>query len=382
VLAEPLSDGDARRVLRALEGELVSRGRDLALFLVYDRPQRVAERPGLARSFFAQRCVSDAQLDQTIAAFRSIGAYVELFEGERPFLAALAEGRLQRLDRSLQVAYNGIGWGIAFDGFMPGRKALVPAVADSYGLVCANSDAYACAFALHKFHYLTVLRAVGVQTPRVWHYRPVDGWVNGPPPYGTKVIAKSTYEAWSVGVTDDSIFSVDDSCDKRVSAIALDIGQPVVVQEFVSGTEVCVPILSCPERVITPPVETVLTKAPGDPDAVMTIDDNLNDGAVAYRRFRGPPELVERLGTDTREVFQLLQLEAFARVDYRVDATGVPWVTDVAISPGLSTASSAFCSLRELGFRHTSFLHAVIGATLGSHGMLGPSIATTRSPAS
>ena len=53
-----------------------------------------------------------------------------------------------------------------------------------------------------------------------------------------KVIAKSTYENWSVGVTDASIFHVDDSCDARVATIAEAIGQPVTVQQFISGTEV------------------------------------------------------------------------------------------------------------------------------------------------
>ena len=67
----------------SLERAVTRRGPDIALFLVYDRPGRSAERPGLARTFFEQRCVSDRQLDQTIDAFRSIGGYVELFDGER-----------------------------------------------------------------------------------------------------------------------------------------------------------------------------------------------------------------------------------------------------------------------------------------------------------
>lgn len=356
--------------LRRLERQLVERADEFALFLVYDRPERVSERPGLARTYFAQRCVSDAQLSLTIEAFRSVGAYVELFEGERPFIAALVGGRLQRLGRSLNVAYNGIGWGIAFDGFKPGRKALIPLVADSYGLICANSDAYACAFTLHKFHSFLVLDALGIRTPRTWHYRPAHGWVGGAPPDGAKVIAKSTYEAWSVGVTDGSVFVVDGTCTERVDAISKRIGQAVTVQEFVSGAEVCVPVLSCPHVLVSPPMQAVMARAPDDPDAIMTVDDNLRSGAVSHRRFRAPDDQIERISRSAVKVFDALQLQGLTRIDFRVDADGHPWVIDVAVSPGIGLKSSAYLSLAELGFDHPTFLRAVVAATLGNEGVL------------
>ncbi len=194
-----------------LELLLVQHASDLALFLAYDRPGRLAERPGLARAFFAQRCVSDAQLNQTIEAFRSVGAYVEVFEGEFPFIQALAAGRLQEIPRPLKVVYNGLEGGVVPDGFEPGRKALIPAIADSYGMVCSTSNAYVCALCRHKFHYLTLLRALGVATRPTWQYQPTSGWAGAKrPANGTKVIVKSTYESWSVGVTERSVFEVDD----------------------------------------------------------------------------------------------------------------------------------------------------------------------------
>jgi D-alanine-D-alanine ligase len=315
-------------------------------------------------------------------AFRTIGAYVELFEGEQPLLQALVEGRLQRIDRPVKVIYNGVEGGVTRGGFKPGRNAVIPAIADAYGLICANSDAYGCALARHKFHYFTLLRTLDVPTPPVWHYRPSIGWVGGQaPPEGEKVIAKSTYESWSVGVTEDSIFTMDDSCEQRVAAIAEQIGQPVTVQAFVRGQEVCVPVLAHPGRVVTPAMEALMAKAVSDADAVMTIDDNLRDDAVTHRRLEAPPEFEARLASIALKAFDLLQLEAFARVDFRVDEGGTPWVTDVNASPGLSVNSSAFKSLNELGFSHASFLRIVIGATLGSRGILS-SPARTRAPAS
>lgn len=345
-------------------------GSDLAVYMVVDRPELVLERPDLRRTFFAERCESDELLTEFVEAFRAIDAYVEVFTDERQFVRALATGTLLPERRPIRIVYNGIGWGITPGGFQPGRKSLLPAVADSFGIHCANSDAYTSSFALHRFHSMVVLRAMGVAVPEVWHFQPDLGWMGGPPPAGKKVIAKSTYEAWSVGVTDASVFVVDDTCSHRVETIAHDIGQAVTVQTFVAGTEICVPILACPEAVVTPPVEQILTKAPGDPHAVMTIHDNLADSGYEYRPYDGAPAVIDRLESNSLLAFRVLQVKAFGRMDFRVDDRGKVWLTDAAISPGLHWHGSAFTSVALSRLSHHEFLRLIVACSLASAGGL------------
>lgn len=356
---------------QSLEKSLHKIAHELAVFLVYDRPDRAKDRPGIERAFFSQRCVSDIQLDQTLTALRSIGVYVELLNGEQDFINKLSNGHIDSVSRKIKLVYNGIEGGIAFDGFQPGRKSLIPAVADSYDLLCSNSNAYACALGRHKFHYFKILQAFGLKTPKIWHYRLIDGWVNAQPPAkGIRVIAKSTFESWSVGVTEESKFIVDESCEERVKAIAQSIGQSVCVQEFIPGAEVCVPVFSIPELLTTPSMQAILAKAPCDPEAIMTIDDNLTGGAVTYHLFESSPEIEILLSSMAIKAFRVLELEVFARIDFRVDLKGVPWIFDIGVSPGLSRGSSAFASVAELGFSHSEFLRIVIASTLAQKGLL------------
>ena len=370
-LGPSTADSTLRQELECLERGLIDRAPELALFLAYDRPTRALERPALERAFFSQRCISDAQIAQTIDAFRSVGAYVELFEGELPLMEALATGRLQSVDRELKLIYNGIEGGITPGGFEPGRKALVPTLADAYGVICSNSNAYACALGRHKFHYFTVLRALGVRVPEVWHYGHPDGWIQERKPApGTKVIVKSTYESWAVGVTEDSVFLVNGDSEKKVAAISEEIGQPVTVQEFVPGTEVCVPVFGLPDPIVTPPVEIILARAPEDVNAFMTIDDNLAQGEIGYRRFERGAEIDRNLAADAIAAFKILELGAFARIDFRIDDEGRAWVIDVGVAPGTARHSSATFSLAELGLNHASFLRVVVAATLASRGKL------------
>lgn len=364
--------GGLRARLQSLEASFRAIAPELAVFLVFNRPERVQDRPGLERALFRQRCLTDDRLEAVIVALRDVGAWVRLLRGEDEFLCAAAAGELHSTARPLTLVYNGIEDGVAPDGFAPGRKALIPAVADSYGLVCANSNPYACALGRHKYHYFTVLHAHRVPVPEVWHYRPGRGWAGDRrPPPGLRVIAKSTYESWSVGVSEDSVFAVDDHADERVASIAEEIGQAVCVQRFVPGVEVGVTVLGLPEPVATSPVEVVLRKAGGDPDAVMTMEDNLVVDAVSYRPFDASDGLLDRLDHIAVDCYEILELDAFARMDFRIDAGGVPWVSDVGVSPGLGPwGSSSYESVREIGFSHAEFIRLVMAASLLRAGSL------------
>lgn len=369
-MADSFHGCDGRERLESLESALRRRAEDLAVFFVFDRPELASERPGLSRTYFAERCAPDSQIEGMLAAVRAIGAQAELFEGDHKFLAALAAGHHKDIDKELQIAYNGLGYSVGADAFEPGRKSLIPLVADSYGLVCANSDAYACAFTLHKFHCFTLLDILDIRVPRTWHYRREEGWMKRSPPMGAKVIVKSTYESWSVGVTDRSVFLVDEDCERRVAEIAESISQDVTVQDFIAGREVYVPVFSCPKLVVSSPVESVLSRAPDDPDAVVTIEDSMKDEGVSYRLFDADPDLGDDLRSLALEVFRTLRLRGFARIDFRIDEDDQPWVIDVAVSPGVGPTGAGSTSLADYGFDYPSFIRLVIAATLGTKGLL------------
>lgn len=355
--------------LAELETAVIAHADQTAVHLVYDRPWREEERPGLVRTHFASRCLSDDVLTSIIEAFREIGAYVELFEGERPFIEALTSGRLAALGRDIHIAFNGIGWGIGDEAFMPGRKALVPLLADAYGMAPFNADAYGCALTVHKLHSFLVLGALGIRTPPTWGYHPVNGWVGPAPTEGTRVIAKSTYEASSVGVTEDSVFYVDEHTEPRLRALSESIGQLVTVQAFVPGTEVCVPVLSSTRTFVAPPVEAVISRA-AHPDGIMTLADTTRPNGYTHRRFSGPELLMAELAATAERVFTLLELRGLARFDFRIDRDGVPWLFDVAIEPGISQGGSAYRSFSLLGLDHRTFLRTALGASLVDWGLL------------
>lgn len=361
----------AQDKLRDLHRRIVDFASQLAVFLVYDRPSRVEDRPALVQTHFAHRCVAESQLNAMIESLRDIGVYVELLDGDLDFIRAVSAGRLQAIPRSHKLVYNGVEGGIGVGGFEPGRKALVPAVADAFGLVASNSNAYACAVGRHKFHYFTLLNAQGIRVPAAWHFRLDSGWQGGARPTpGTTVIVKSTYESWSVGVSETSVFVYDSQRDDQVRGVAASIGQDVCVQEFVAGPEVCVPVYAIPERFTTAPVQAILTKAPRDPHAVMTFEDTSGADALRHDPYPADAPGHEEMLTAAVRSFDALQLGAFARIDFRVDASGLPWVIDVGVSPGVGPKSSAFRSACAEGLSYEEFIRVAMAATLADRGLL------------
>lgn len=357
--------------LRDLHRRIVDFASSVAVFLVYDRASRVDERPALMRTHFAQRCVSEAQLNAMIESLRNIGIYVELLDGDLDFMRAVAAERLQAIARQHKLVYNGIEGGIGVGGFEPGRKALVPVVADAFGLVASNSNAYACSVGRHKFHYFTLLNALGIRSPPAWHFRLDGGWKGDvTPSAGTTVIVKSTYESWSVGVSDDSVFVYDSQRDNQIREIAASIGQDVCVQEFVTGPEVCVPVYATPERFTTVPVQAILSKAPGDPRAIMTFEDTSGDNTLRHDPYPKDAPGYKEMKTAAVRAFEALELGAFARIDFRVDNKGLPWVIDVGVSPGIGPKSSAFRSAHAEGLSYDEFVRVAMAATLADRGLL------------
>lgn len=363
---------ECRPILDDLLVRFRARSNDVAIFLVYDRPERALVRPDLDRTYFVERCLSDQQIDAIVSSLRTEGCYVELFPSEVAFAKALAAGRLQESAKPVHLAYNGTEGGVGgMTGFGPGRKAMVPALCDAFGVACANSSAYTCAIGRHKYHYTQVLRAHGLPVPEMWHYEHARGWVLGmQPPNGSKVIAKSTFESWSVGVTENSVFVVDKTLNDRVREIAECIGQSVCVQIFQPGAELCAPVMTFPQQIAPPIVGTLLKRQPNDPEAVMTIDDNLTEGGVYHFRYEASYDTCRQAAELAAKCCRALGISGLGRVDMRLQEDGKIHAFDVGVSPGITAKGSSAAAFKSLGYSYDEFVCIVFAASLAQHGFI------------
>ena len=304
------------------------------------------------------------QADAIIRSLQEIGLTVESFFDERAFLRALVQHGGPTGEQRVVVFTTAEG------GTGSGRRALIPAVCNLLGLPVLNSGPHACSLVRHKFHANAVLKRLGVRVPDSWLFAPT-GWVAGSEPAtGTRVIVKPTYEGQSVGVRDDSVQVVDATFTDFARQAQQRFGQPALVQEFVSGDEVGVPLVRLEKTYALPPL--AIRRANGDTfrDRPKTFRDEHLTRDVSYHLFEPAAAQREALEEAAVLAFDGLEMAGVGRIDFRVDADGRAWAFDTNESPPpLPDTSYAFV-MERLGFSVEEMLAVWLGACLLEYGLL------------
>lgn len=127
--------------------------------------------------------------------------------------------------------------------------------------------------------------------------------------------------------------TVDDLRSAMVDAFAY--GERVMVEEYVSGTDVAVSVIDLGDGpAALPPVEIVTDRGPYDYAARYTTDET---------QYFVPARFDEEILTDIQfaalDIHRVLGLRDLSRIDFVVDEAGTPWFIDANVVPGMTDTS-------------------------------------------
>jgi D-alanine-D-alanine ligase len=327
-------------------------------------------RSGEESDFEAYGIVHEAQYytrreaNQVIQTFQNIGALVTSFFDEIEFIRALTLPT--SADQRRRVVYTA-----AESGRGSGRRALIPALCQLLGIPVLNSGAHASTLARHKFHANAVLGRVGVPAPETWLFE--SSWIGGiSPPDGEQVIVKPCFESMSNGVDEQSVQVVDSNFLEFVMGRHHIFGQPAVVQQFISGREVCVPLARIHDKThALPPIQSM--SADGRPwgDRPKTFTDEVVPHRTILVPFIEDSSVLSRLCDAAVTAFDALGMEGAGRIDFRVDRCGDIWAFDTNEAPPPLDSTSYAIALRLLGFSAEDMLALWLGMCLDAMDLLG-----------
>jgi D-alanine-D-alanine ligase len=304
------------------------------------------------------------EADGMIRSLQELGVTVQPFFSELDFITAVAQGT-PRPDDKHEVVFT-----TAEGGRGSGRRALIPAVCNLLSLPFVNSGAHASSLARQKFHANAVLRQVGVRVPGTWQFG--EGrWAGGlRPPAGSRVILKPTYETMCIGIGDDSVQVVDSEFASFVEDKHRRFAQPVIVQEFISGEEVGVPIARIGSTYARPPM--AVRRANGAPfdQLPRTFDDEHVRGDMSITPFHGSSILLTVLRDAATTAFEAMEMRGVGRIDLRIDADGRAWVFDTSECPPPLPGGSYALAMESLGFSYREMLAVWLGICLLEFGLL------------
>ena len=253
-----------------------------------------------------------------------------------------------------------------------GRSAhepLVPHLLELAGLPYTGSGPLGLGLALRKDRARRLLAGAGVPSAAGTQY---DAVPRRAPPLTFPLFVKLAGEDASVGIDAGSVVHDFHALARRVDALLGRYTGPVLVEEFIPGREIYVSLVG-PGPTALPPHEIDFSGMPAECPPIVTYagkwdpasPESLGSQPVRARRLgRLGPELA----AIARRAFAALGLCDYARVDFRVDVAGRPFVIDVNPNCDLSAGAGMARAARFGGWSHAELVDRICRSALARHG--------------
>jgi D-alanine-D-alanine ligase len=252
---------------------------------------------------------------------------------------------------------------------------LVPAVLDAMGITYTGSPAEALFMTSHKVLAKERIRAAGLPTSD-W----VGPWPNGSmtpivkqrenPRRKSSFIIKSVWEHASFGMDDDMVIR---QADEAMLMRAMEEWAPRLrgdcfAEAFIDGREFNISVIATAggPRVL-PIAEIHFLNYPKDKPKIVSYKAKWEEDSIEYRctprGFDFPPEdaeLLEELGQLSRLSWDLFALRGYARIDFRVDPKGRPYILEINANPCISPDSGFIAAAQQGGLDYDAAVGAIL----------------------
>ncbi len=243
---------------------------------------------------------------------------------------------------------------------------LVPAVLDTLRLPYTGAGSEAMLLTSNKVLAKKWLAASGLPTPP-WvttASRDEDFPIAGP------WVVKSVWEHASVGLDEDSVIpeATGERLRAEMTARREALGGACLAEAFVDGREFNLSLLAGAEGPeVLPPAEIRFDAYPPGKIRVVGYRSKWEEGSFEFnntpRSFDFPGEdaaLIAQLQELALNCWRCFNLRGYARVDFRIDRAGLPWILEVNANPCLSPDAGFSAATERAGLPFAEVLRRII----------------------
>ncbi len=250
---------------------------------------------------------------------------------------------------------------------------LFPSLLDAMALPCTGACAEALLLTSNKLLAKGMLDSAGLPTPAwVAHRRACGpGFFRRPRENPKRWIIKSVWEHASIGLDAEAIVETSSGhlMETLMEERAPRMGGACFAEAFIDGREFNLSLLDGPDGPqVLPPAEIVFEGFGVDQARIVDYKAKWDDGSYAYhhtpRRFEFEPAddgLLEQLRTLALECWHLFGLRGYARVDFRVDRNGRPWILEINANPCLSPDAGFAAAVHQAGLASAQAIGRIVG---------------------
>lgn len=250
----------------------------------------------------------------------------------------------------------------------------MPALLEMLGTAYTGSGPLACGLTTHKSLTKSLLTGLGLPTPRGIL---VDR--NGPPPLlqgpqqlSYPLIVKPVFEDASVGIDEASVVDGPDALRARVAYVHDRYGQSAVVEEYIDGREINSAVIGNDPPVALPLSEIVFSYPEGKRKVVgyrsKWVHDSYeykNTNGICPARIDGATEA--RIKELSLAAYRATGCRDYARVDFRLDTEGRPWILEVNANPDITDGAGLARAAKSSEYGYDGLIRVVVEETLLRH---------------
>jgi D-alanine-D-alanine ligase len=237
----------------------------------------------------------------------------------------------------------------------PGSEAVVAGLLEWLGIPFTGCPSQSMILARNKHQAKLLFRGAGLPTAdfTVVERLPVPAHRLRWP-----LIVKPATQDASVGLDQKSVVTDSRHLEERVAYLLATYGPPVLVEEFIDGRELNVALLETQELQTLPVSEVEFTDPSPGHWPIVTYDAKWKPDSRECRltppRYPADvvPDVARQLQNLAVRAYQLLGCRDLARVDFRLQANGAPFILEVNPNPSYHPEAGYASALKSAGLTH------------------------------
>jgi D-alanine-D-alanine ligase len=247
---------------------------------------------------------------------------------------------------------------------------LAPAVLDKIGISYTGAKTEAIFLTSNKIVAKRFLSKAGMATP---HWLSAEDIRRGAAVAAGTYIIKSVWEHASIGLHDDATVFVSNPDDLlfELQSRREKLGGECFAEVFIEGREFNLSVLAASEGLaVLPPAEILFPGFPPEKPKMVGYYAKWEPDSFEYqhtpRRFNFPEadtRLLREFARIAQDCWDLFALRGYARVDFRVDTSGQPWVLEVNTNPCLSPDAGFIAATEQAGLSFEGVIERIVAAS-------------------
>jgi D-alanine-D-alanine ligase len=183
------------------------------------------------------------------------------------------------------------------------------------------------------------------------------------------LIVKSLTEEASEGIAQASIVDSPEKLAERVHFVHERLGTDAIAEQFIEGREIYVSVFGCKRLTVLPVWELTFDKLPEGAAPIATA--RVKHDPAFQRKWgihQSPAELSAELRRHaervSKRIYRILELDGYARIDYRLAADGKLYFLEANPNPEIAEEDEFASAAEAAGIRYPALLQKIVNLGL------------------